>query len=71
MALSIKISSEWSLILLLAVSGVNVCTGFICSENKRHLRSFGQTAWMYCGVSSFGEQTIFDLQNLKINAKWI
>lgn len=29
-----KISSESNLILLLADSGVNVCTGFICSENK-------------------------------------
>lgn len=65
-----KISSESSLILLLAVSGANVCTVFICSENKRHLRSFGQAARMYGGVSSLTEQTIFDLQNLKINTKW-
>ena len=64
-----KISLESSLILLLAVSGLNVCTVFICPENK-HLRSFGQTVWMYCGVSRFTEQTIFDLQNLKINTKW-
>lgn len=60
-----KISLESNLILLLGVSGANVCTVFICSENKRHLRSFGQTAWVYGGVSSFNEQMIFDLQKLK------